>query len=150
MTFEQILENYKEKFSNNGSFTLQKNQKMSKKLCRKEGVPENRGVYLIYSVKDGNRKRLLRIGKAGTLDGDGNFKNQKLVGRLNAREGGKSRPVFFKEKIENLGLDGLFFRWFVTYEEEGDVGVVPAKAEADLLQAYFEERKELPELNDKF
>lgn len=47
--------------------------------------------------------------------------------------------------MSELGLDSLFFYWFVTFSDH--IHVIPAKAEADVLQMFFDECGRLPHLN---
>ena len=138
--FSELLNDYSQMFSEHGSFTLRKDEKISQR-CREEGVSDKPGVYLIYGLHRSEHK-LLYVGKAGTLQQDGTFKKQKLLGRLNAVQDGIPRQRFFQEQIEHLDLDALVFNWFVTFSQQ--VRVIPAKAELDLLQAYFDEYHKLP------
>ena len=109
-------------------------------------VPDKPGVYFICGVER-ERSRLLQIGKAGTLRNDGSFKNQGLRGRLGAKQGGMSRQKFFQKEISELKLDSLRFYWFVTFDIDRNLLVIPAKAEADLLQRYFDGNDHLPDWN---
>jgi len=142
-TFNDFLKKYCKSFKEHGCFILYREQKIGERL-KNEGVPDKPGVYLIYSRK-GRKCNLLQIGKAGTLGQNGKFKRQKLCGRLKAKQEGMPRQQFFQEQIEKLNLNALVFFWFVTFDN--NVKVIPAKAEADLLQAYFDEFKRLPKWN---
>ena len=143
MDFEELLRITSLSFPQNGSFELLPGQDIRKRI-KESSVPDKYGVYFICGTK---RKRncLLEIGKAGTLRNDGSFKDQKLSGRLSARQEGISRQEFFQRKMAELQLDGLLFYWFVTFDR--DVFIVPAKAEVDLLQEYFDENGHLPTWN---
>lgn len=142
MESARMLDDYADRFPSQGSFELRKGERV---VSRAGGVPEEPGVYLIYGLRKG-AKELLYVGKAGTLQNNGTFKDQKLRGRLSAKQRGVLRQRFFQEQIEVLNLDALEFRWFVTFH--GSARVIPAKAEADLLQAYFDEKSVLPRWNE--
>ena len=57
------------------------------------------------------------------------------------------RRIFFTQLIEDKYPDGLTFRWFITQDPKGET-IIPALAEAELLQAYYNDNKHLPELNE--
>ena len=81
-------------------------------------------------------------------NGGETFRPQKLLKRITrGKQRGIPRRRFFPEQIEKLNLKALSFRWFVTFTEK--VKIIPAKAEADLLQAYFEEHNNLPLWNKR-
>jgi len=147
MTFDKLVEEYQTRFSENDSFVLHKGEKLSERI-KEAKVPNKPGVYIIYRKK-GTFREVLCIGKGGTLRKDGTFSDQKLLGRL---EKGKQNRIprrrFFQEKMETLGLDELEFRWFVTFSE--NTKIIPAKAEADLIQAYYTQHKKLPDWNEEF
>jgi hypothetical protein len=56
-----------------------------------------------------------------------------------------TRQAFVEQEMDKSGWESLVFSWFVTFD--ASVHVIPAKAEADLLQAYFDENGHLPEWN---
>jgi len=144
MTFEEFLNRYRQRFPRYGSFELRRGEKIVIR-AKEEGVPNEPGVYLIYGYKDG-RSELLCIGKAGTLRQDGTFREQKLFKRIaKGKQQGTPRRRFFPEQMKRLNLEVLVFHWFVTFTS--GVRVIPAKAEVDLLQAYFNEHGELPRWN---
>ena len=150
MTFDESLDQYRRRFSRKGSFTLSKEEQVGKRI-REENVPNEPGIYLIYALRSGVISELLEllyIGKAGTLRQNGTFREQKLSGRLKAPRKGTAGQRYFQEQISVLGLSALVFQWFVTFTK--DTRVIPAKAEADLLQAYFEEHGQLPQWNTSF
>lgn len=142
MTFDELLSDYRQRFPWHGFFELRKGEKIGIR-AKEEGVPDKPGVYLVYGYKDG-RSELLYIGKSGTLHEDGDeFSDQKLLRRITkGKQDGMPRRAFFPEQMKLLGLEALIFYWFVTFTL--NVKVIPAKAEADLLQAYFDEYDKLP------
>ena len=143
MDFEELVRIASRSFPQNGSFELLPGQDIHKRI-KENSVPDKPGVYFICGTER-ERCRLLQIGKAGTLRNDGSFKNQKLRGRLGAKQDGIRRQEFFQRKMSELQLDNLLFYWFVTFDR--DVFIIPAKAEADLLQEYFDENGHLPAWN---
>jgi hypothetical protein len=144
MAFDELLDDYRRRFPRNGCFELREGESIRTR-AEEERVPREPGVYLIYGRKE-RRRELLYVGKAGTLRQDGVFKRQKLRGRLSARQKGMSRQRWYQNQMRRLGLDALVFLWFVTFDDS--VRVVPSKAEADLLQAYFDDENRLPRWNE--
>ena len=143
MDFEELVRIASQSFPQNGSFKLLPGQDIHERI-RESRVPDKPGVYLICGTER-ERCRLLQIGKAGTLTNDGSFKNQKLPGRLGAKQGGMSRQKFFQIEMSERQLDSLLFYWFVTFDRK--LRIIPAKAEADLLQRYFDDNGHLPAWN---
>lgn len=110
-------------------------------------APNEPGVYVIYA-KTNEGMHILQIGKAGILKDGGSFTPQKLKGRLSRgkqrNENGERvmRKELFRNEIAKPGVQCLIIYWFVTFG--GGVRIIPAKAEADLLQAYFDACNRLP------
>jgi hypothetical protein len=136
---DKILELEKKSFIS-GNFKLKQGEDI-RKILKEENVPNKYGVYIIYNDKN----EIIYIGKAGTVNNDGSFKNQGLKKRLKNRQQKKSRKVFFQEIIEKYNYEFLYFKWFVTYQE--DKGIYPFLAEAELLAKYLDIYKRLPLLN---
>lgn len=133
-----FLADYRDKFPRHGSFVLERGELIRRKV-REERIPDEPGVYVVtagLALPD-----VLCIGRAGTLRQDGSFKAQRLPG-LCARQRGQSRQQFYEEQMDELDLEALAFHWFVTFDR--DVCVIPAKAEADLVQAFFDITGRLP------
>lgn len=144
MSFDQLLEQYRRRFPSHGAFRLRPEEDVIARVEEGE-VPRDPGVYLIYGVREGTRE-LLYVGKSGTLHQDGTFSAQKLRRRIaKGKQRRMSRRRFYPKQMTQLGLDALEFEWFVTVSEQ--IRIIPAKAEADLLQAYFEEHGALPRWN---
>jgi hypothetical protein len=59
-------------------------------------VPNKPGVYYILRLGKG-KIDLVYIGKSGTIQQNGTFKDQLLNGRLNNKQEGIKRQVFFSE-----------------------------------------------------
>ena len=143
MSISTLLSEFQSKFQNNGSFTLKPGQSISTAV-REHNVPNQHGVYAISSLTD-SLSEFVYFGKAGTITSDGHWKEQGLRKRLTRKQGNESRVVFFRRFIEENGLAGLHFEWFVTFGAESTV--LPIFAEAQLLQAFFNEHGRLPKLN---
>lgn len=141
--FEKHIRSINSLFQEHGIFKISNGSEL-RNIVRESQVPDKPGVYLIYS-ESVDFKNLLYIGKAGTMKTDGIFKNQGLSGRLCAKQDGKPRPQFFQEVIDEYSIKALYFQWFVTFTK--DIKILPAKAEADLIQAYYDTIGRLPLLN---
>jgi hypothetical protein len=141
MSFDDLVAKYKQRFPRQGGFELRPGERVRKASI---GVPEKPSVYLIYGRRASNLS-VLYTGKVGTLCQDGKFKDQGLLGRLNNRQRWTTRQAFVEQEMAKYGWESLVFSWFVTFD--ASVCVIPAKAEADLLQAYFDENGCLPEWN---
>src|SRR5690349_14153732 len=140
MSFEDWLTEYTGRFTVHGVVELKPGGSLST-CCRLGSVPNAPGVYLIDGLRAGV-PTLCYIGKAGSIRQDGSFKEQGIAGRLTAVQGGMSRQQYFQRQMMAYAFDALRFRWFVTFKDQ--VRILPAKAEADLLQAYFEAYSQLP------
>lgn len=144
--FDIFLRTYRQRFHCD-SFSLRKGGKVSPK-CKKQGVPNEPGVYVIYGITEGKRS-IQYIGAGGKLLPDGKFTCQKLGERIaNTRACQKPANKFYQDQMSRYGLDELLFEWFVTFD--GKNSIIPAKAEADLVQAYYEDKRVLPPWNKKF
>ena len=144
---EEILSYCNNEFEINGNFQFNYYD-ILRNVSR--DVPNEPGIYLVFAHKN-NNERLVYIGEAGTMLKTGQFKRQKLLGRLNNRaSNGESRQQYFRNQMIKYGLDYLTFYWFVTYCENNKL--LPAFIEAKLLQMYFElsNYQKLPEWNEKF
>ncbi len=143
MAFVELIERYDKRFPNNGSFRLRRGEDLRTTIATND-VPRLPAVYLIYSVRS-KRTELMYIGKSGTLQTDGSFKEHMLAQRLRMKQGKQWRAEFYREQMELLKLAALEFKWWVTFDNK--VRVIPLKAEADLIQAYFDDHGRLPPWN---
>lgn len=141
--FDETITSYKLLFPLNGQFSISSGNELRSNIAEHK-VPNEPGCYLIY-FNAVDTSQLIYIGKAGTIKNDGSFKDQGLAKRLCAKQDGKQRSQFFQELIEQYQVQSLYFQWFVTFD--GEVRTLPAKAEADLIQAYYDEFGYLPLLN---
>lgn len=143
MAFTQMLGRYDKRFPINGSFRLMRGENLHSCIQRNH-VPKMPGVYVIFAVRR-RRGRILEIGRSGTLERDGTFKNQMLAERLQGKKDRKPRRQFFPEEMKKLGFSALDFMWWATIDDK--VRIIPLKAEADLLQAFFDDHNRLPPWN---
>ena len=134
------LSNYKEK----GSFTFKKGNDLKDQSNK---VANKAGVYCIYSVK-GDIEKLVYIGKSGTINQDGSFKDQLLNKRINNKQDGIPRKDFFSQKLEKENIEMLKIYWYVTFNNE--FKDLPAFVEAMLIQSYYTENRCLPAWNKTF
>lgn len=145
MSFEDQLRDFERRFEH-GEVTWAADEALRPAL-RRARVPEVPGVYVLFA---GPRSvgECKYIGKAGTVTGNGSFKAQKLLGRLSAKQKGISREAYFRSQLIRTGCDAMTIRWFVTWT--GSIGIAPAAAEAQLMQAFLDEFRCLPSWNRAF
>lgn len=136
----KLLDSYKRQFGNHGRFRLSRGQDLRSCIVE-NSIPNLPAAYLIYGIKKGARE-LLEIGKSGTVRTDGSFKSQGLAVRLRMKQGKTWRAEYYAAQMTQRKLDALEFEWYVTFDDSAKV--LPLKAEADLLQAYFDEEGRLP------
>ena len=142
MPMDAIIRRFHRQFTRRGTFTFDASQRI-RKAVRVAQVPEGYGAYLI----SGPPKRVLYIGRSGSMRKGGSFQSQTLRGRLTNRQGKLSRQQFFENILHDQDLEFLLFEWFVTFDET--VRVLPCLAEAQLFQAYFEVHETLPPYNER-
>lgn len=132
------------KYKNQGHFFFQQGDSLVEKS---KDVPNLPGVYYILRLANG-AVDLVYIGKSGTLLQTGNFKNQLLQKRINNKQEGIKRQIFFEQKIEEESIDALDIYWFVTYDNEQND--LPAFVKASIMQRYFDVHGHLPPWNKEF
>ena len=110
-------------------------------------VPDLLGIYT-FEKKTNESSEVVYIGKSGTLNQNGSFKNQFLKKRLNNKLIGIKRQQFFDQKLEDELFDTLIIHWFVTFDDNQQD--LPSYIEAKLIQEYFEKYKCLPSWNNNF
>jgi hypothetical protein len=125
-----------------GEFKLGRGKSVNEAV-RVNQVPNEPGVYVILSSDD--LERPVYIGKAGTLNQDGNWGEQGIRVRLTKVQEGLPRNVFFIREMERTFRNGLTFLWFVTHNRV--VGIIPAFVEMELLKAHYDQFRCLPALN---
>ena len=139
-----MLENLRERFPENGAFDLPLGENVTK-YARINKVPNEPGIYLIYSGY-GCKDVPIYVGKAGTFTQKEGFKAQGIAKRLGAKQEQMPRNKFFKNLMSQRRYEkGLSFAWFVTYGRSKMI--LPALAEAEVIQEYFNKHKFLPVLN---
>jgi len=136
------LKAFRRTFQRRGTFTLSSDESINAAV-RRQDVPNAHGAYIIADSPE--CRTIFYIGRAGTVTLDGKCKEQGIRRRLVNLQGRERRSVVFQHFMAERKLAGLFFEWFVTFDDA--IKVLPAYAEARLLQAYFDEHGRLPELN---
>lgn len=111
------------------------------------GVPDEPGVYVL-ELMEGDKAKLVYVGRAGTIEQAGGFKNQRLRGRLQAKQDGMTREAFFRLQLHGPPSRSLLIEWFVTWDASRRT--LPALAEAELMQAFVGEFGVLPRWNKSF
>jgi len=133
-----------EKYKNNGHFFFEKGKALTEVT---KDVPNEAGVYIIYKLA-GGKIELVYIGKSGTMNQNGTFKEQKLRKRLNNKQDGVTRQDYFENKIATENIDALDIYWYVTFDKNSQD--LPAYVEGILLQRYFEIYGALPPWNKDY
>ncbi len=133
-----------EKYENKGHFFFEKGKSLTEVT---KDVPNEAGVYVIYKLA-GGKIELVYVGKSGTMNQNGTFKDQKLRKRLNNKQDGVKRQEYFESKIEKDNIDALDIYWYVTFDKKNQD--LPAYVEGVLLQHYFEVYGELPAWNKDY
>ena len=133
-----------EKYKNQGHFFFEKGKALAEVS---QNVPNEAGVYVIYKLA-GGKIELVYIGKSGTINQNGTFKEQKLRKRLNNKQDGVKRQEYFENKIAAENIDALDIYWYVTFDKNNQD--LPAYIEGVLIQYYFEVYGELPAWNKDY
>jgi hypothetical protein len=141
-TFEQRLTKWKEDFRL-GSFTYADPATRFESAVVKHFGKVDGKVYGVYIVRKLDTREVVYIGKGGTIDQQGQFKDQDLPVRLRNSRGKISANQWFRELVEERGA--LVVEYLVV-----EAPVTPAYVEATLLQAYFVEHKRLPPKNKEW
>src|SRR5882762_10182466 len=116
------------KYKHNGHFFFKSGDRLS--VVSKE-VPTLQGVYYILRLANDNVD-LVYISKSGTIQQNGEFKNQGLRGDLNNKQEGMIRQEYFEMKCMEENIDALDIYWFVTIEN--GVQDLPGYVESVLMQ----------------
>lgn len=97
--------------------------------------------YGVYVVRQRDTREVLYIGKSGTIDSQGQFKGQDILGRLkNVKEGNISADKWFRDLLQVKGPLVIEYVFLSTSKS-------PAFVETALLQAYLNEHHCLPYKN---
>jgi hypothetical protein len=143
VTLESVIDSARTRFATNGQFSSRPDESIQQVVIR-EKVPQARGIYIIFRGDD--LKRPLYIGKAGTLETNGSWKEQGLRKRLTMKQDGMFRSEFFCKLMADKKLAGLTFLWFVAHDDKNS-RILPALAEMELFQTHYDQYGCLPELN---
>ena len=133
-----------EKYKNHGHFFFKKGGNL---MQASSEVPDQPGVYYIMRLAKG-KIDLVYIGKSGTINQSGTFKDQLLRGRINNKHDGVKRQVFFDQKMTEENIDALDIYWFVTMDDS--YSDLPGYVEGLLMQRYFDIYGNLPLWNKCF
>lgn len=109
----------------------------------KDREKNSRGVYLIREKKS---SEILYIGKAGSIDNNGDFKKQTISGRLKNKKDGKSSNIWTKD-LYNERKGTLIIEYILLPETKNPT---PAFIEALLLQTFLNDYHRLPIKNKMF
>ena len=102
--------------------------------------------YGIYAICDSGNQQVLYIGKGGTIQNDGKFKNQNLNGRLKAPRGTYNNSyLYFQNVMTEKTFDSLIL--LVIYSNPNNP---PAYIESISLLKYLNQNNCLPMLNNEF
>jgi len=142
MSLEAAIQHVRNRFAHNGQFSLRPKESIND-VVRREKIPNLPGIYICFRCDD--LERPLYIGKSGTMRTDGTFKDAGLGKRLTRKQGKTYRRKYFCKLMEDRGLSGLTFFWFVTHDQGSRI--IPGLAEMELLQAHYDQYGCLPELN---
>lgn len=132
------------KYKNSGHFFFKSGDSL---LKASRDVPNLQGVYYILRLAKGNVD-LVYIGKSGTIQQNGIFKDQSLKGRINNKCNGQRRQDFFEMKCTDENIDALDIYWCVTMDNKNRD--IPAYVEGLLIQRFFEIHGYLPQWNECF
>jgi hypothetical protein len=132
------------KYKNNGHFFFKKGDRL---IDVSKDVPELPGIYYIIRLSKG-KVDLVYIGKSGTMNQSGIFKDQLLRGRINNKCDGMKRQQYFEQKILQEKISGLDIYWFVTMDKNNND--LPGYVEGLLMQRYFDIHGKLTPWNKCF
>jgi len=147
--FDEMLEKLRATSLSKGDFDFRDEKPLLSAVIRINNVTDGFGVYIIYGKNNG-QKCLLYIGKSGTIHNDGKLGVQGINKRLNKKQEGISRNIYFREVINGAHsgrgpFEKLQIEWFETYKE--GAGTPPFLVEAQLMAQYLAENETLPPLN---
>jgi hypothetical protein len=132
------------RYKNQGHFFFKPGDSLSE---QSKDVPNLPGIYYIIRLAHG-RVDLVYIGKSGTIQQNGAFKDPLLRKRINDKQEGLPCEQFFNQKMQDEQIDGLDIYWFVTFDRKSKD--LPAFVEANIMQRYFDLYGCLPPWNKEF
>jgi hypothetical protein len=132
-----------ERFVIHGQFNVAIGQNITEAV-RKNAVPNEFGIYIVHEGHNCTGQPIY-IGRSGTILNNGERRSQGIAQRLGKKQAGKSRNTLFKEVMKSKNK-GISVAWFVTLSSNGK-GILPALAEAEAIQEFYDLHGKLPELN---
>jgi len=106
------------KYKNKGHFFFKKGDRL---IDASKDVPELPGIYYIIRLSS-SKVDLVYIGKSGTINQSGIFKDQLLKGRINNKCNGIKRQQYFEQKmLEEYKIPSIlnkFDEWVKTFEKD--------------------------------
>jgi len=132
------------KYRNNGHFFFKKGDSL---MQVSKSVPDLPGVYYIVRLSNW-RIELVYIDKSGTIQQNGQIKDQGLQSRLNNKQEGIEKQDFFESRILKENIDALDIYWFVTFDTKSKD--LPGFVEGLLIQRFFDIYGRLPLWNKDF
>ena len=126
------------KYKQQGNFFFQKGNSLT---AQSSGVPDLPGVYYIMRLAKG-KIDLVYIGRSGSMIQSGQLKEQTLNGRINNKQNGMKRQLYFEQKMTEENIEALDIYWFVTMDNENRD--LPGYVEGLLMQRYFDVHGKLP------
>jgi DNA-binding transcriptional MerR regulator len=139
--FATTLAQFRGRFPQQGTFSLPV-AGLIRQIVAEHRVPSLAAVYVIEAM--GSAREIVYIGKAGTMCQDGTWKRQMLRKRLCNQQRGKSRQECFQDMLAETGARELRFEWFVTGAPNAERTILPVLAEAELLQAFYDDTGDCP------
>lgn len=139
MKFEDEWANLK-LMGNHSSFTFNGTSSEWRSTVRLHFNSRNfsRPCYGVYIVRQKTTRKVIYIGKAGTMCQNGSFKKQDLEKRLVNREKKQTRQIIFGNRVSKHGE--LVIEYVIGISKN----LIPGYLEAQLLQAYFDDHGHLP------
>jgi len=144
--FKNLLSELEGKLKNHGSFILLPGESIND-IVNRFDVPSKPGVYIIYGYAS-KKEKVIYIGSSGRIKQDGSFGKQTLKKRLTMKQCGEYRRKFFGNILAKGKYSKLLFKWFITFDSCNKL--LPANIEGDLMQAYHDDFKCLPEYNKSY
>ncbi len=132
------------KYKQQGHFFFQKGNSLT---AQSSDVPDLHGVYYIMRLANG-KIDLVYVGRSGSITQSGKLKEQTLNGRINNKQNGMKRQLYFEQKMTEENIEALDIYWFVTMDNENRD--LPGYVEGLLMQRYFDVYGNLPPWNKCF
>jgi hypothetical protein len=145
-----FIDSYQDTFkedSSSGRFEFRLGEALPQRI-KEAGVPDSPGVYT-YERPNGVEPTVMYIGKAGTWSQKkSGFKKQALCKRIRREHDSVSAQEFLNAKMKENKWKSIVIAWAVM--TQGPKPRLPAKLEAELMQAFLEDYGNIPEWNKEF